>query len=89
VVKKAHEGNGLTIEELQHKTNDQCITVGIPSVFKDLSPQNLEQQGMMQGETQTKWQVCQDFTELNKMTKAPPMPQGDIWAKQQRLSRHH
>jgi hypothetical protein len=33
-----------------------------------------------------KWQICQDFREVNKYTKVAPMPQGDIHAKQHRLS---
>jgi hypothetical protein len=89
LAKKAHEGNGLTIEELQHRVNDECVTAGIPSAFKDLPPWDFEQHNTVQTETQTKWQVCQDFAELNKVTKVPPMPQGDIWAKQPCLSGHH
>jgi hypothetical protein len=33
-----------------------------------------------------KWWICQDFREVNKHTKVTPMPQGDIRAKQHRLS---
>ena len=33
-------------------------------------------------------QVLQNFTQINKVTKVAPMPQGDITAKQQRLSGH-
>jgi hypothetical protein len=36
----------------------------------------------------TKWRICQDFGEINKVTKITPMPQGDIQVKQQRLSGH-
>jgi RNase H-like domain found in reverse transcriptase/Reverse transcriptase (RNA-dependent DNA polymerase) len=88
LAKKAHEGKGLTIEELQHRVNEECITAGIPPAFNDLPPQDSKQQDTVQAETQTKWRVCQDFGELNKVTKVPPMPQGDIRAKQQRLSGH-
>jgi hypothetical protein len=35
-----------------------------------------------------KWQICQDFREVNKHTKVAPMPQGDIHVKQHRLSGH-
>jgi Reverse transcriptase (RNA-dependent DNA polymerase) len=35
-----------------------------------------------------KWWICQDFREVNKHTKVTPMPQGDIHAKQHRLSSH-
>jgi len=33
-----------------------------------------------------KWQICQNFAQLNKVTEVVSMPQGDILAKQQRLS---
>ena len=85
--KKAHDGGGLNIDELQHRVNDECIAAGIEG-FKDLPPQNHEQKNPDKIETQTKWQVCQDFADLNKVTKVPPMPQGDIRAKQQQLSGH-
>jgi Reverse transcriptase (RNA-dependent DNA polymerase) len=39
-------------------------------------------------EGEQKWQICQDFREVNKHTKVAPMPQGDIHAKQHRLSSH-
>jgi len=90
LAKKAHEGGGLTLEELQHRVNDQCIAAGFPSAFENLPPRNI-----VPGDTSTtplkeqnKWRVCQDFAELNKVTQVPPMPQGDIRAKQQRLSGH-
>ena len=86
--KKAHEGTGLILEELQCRVNNECVAAGIPSVFKDLPLRNLEQPDTAPEETQTKWWVFQDFAELNKVTKVPPMPQGDIWAKQQCLSGH-
>ena len=35
-----------------------------------------------------KWCICQNFTQVNKITKVAPMPQGDIRAKQQCLSEH-
>jgi hypothetical protein len=89
LAKKAHEGNGLTIEELQHRVNDECITAGIPSAFKDLPPRNLEQQWTQtQGETQTKWRVCQDFAELNKVTKVPPCPKETYGPNNNDLSGH-
>ena len=35
-----------------------------------------------------KWRICQSFSQINKVTKIAPMPQGDIRAKQQKLSGH-
>ena len=88
LAKKAHKSTGLNTEELQHQVNDECVAAGILSAFTDLPPTHFEQPDTIPMETQTKWCVCQDFTELNKVTKVPPMPQGDILAKQQCLSGH-
>ncbi|GLB38087.1 putative retrotransposable element Tf2 155 kDa protein type 1-like [Lyophyllum shimeji] len=90
LAKKAHEGGGLTIEELQHRLNDECVTAGFPSAFENLPPRETtpETHGPDMPEKPTKWRVCQDFADLNKVTKVPAMPQGDIRAKQQRLSGH-
>ena len=35
-----------------------------------------------------KWRICQNFSQVNKVMKVTPMPQGDIQMKQQSLSRH-
>lgn len=89
LAQKAHDGGGLTIEELQHRVNDECIKHGIPEEF-DLPPRP-PQRGHDTPETtatKQKWRVCQDFAELNRVTKVPPMPQGDIRSKQQKLAGH-
>jgi hypothetical protein len=52
--------------------------VGPSKTANTVEPQNQAQ----------KWQICQDFQEVNKYTKVAPMPQGNICAKQHRLSRH-
>ena len=90
LTKKAHDGEGLTIKELQHWVNDECIAAGFPSVFEDLPP---HPGSHVNGPTDdeilaTKWHVCQDFMDLNKVTQVPALPQGDIRAKQQHLSSH-
>jgi hypothetical protein len=88
LAKKVHEGRGCTIEELQQCINEECIEAGYPNFFKGSAPPNPSQAEMATKEQQNKWQVCQNFAELNKVTKVPPMPQGNIRAKQQWLSRH-
>jgi len=85
---KTHEGDGLTIEELQQKLNVECTTTGQPIPFKNLPPRKAEQESTTAEGKPAKWRVCQDFAELNRVTKVPPMPQGDIRGKQQRLSGH-
>ena len=88
LAKKAHEGDGLTLSTLQHRVNDQCVAAGLPTAFQDLPPLEEMEHDTDPLPTQTKWRVCQDFAELNKVTKVPPMPQGDIRLKQQNLSGH-
>jgi hypothetical protein len=80
----------MTLEELQHRVNDECIEAGLPPAF-NLPPRpepNSEQDMTPTGAVKTKWRVCQDFAELNKVTQVLPMPQGDIRAKQQNLAGH-
>ncbi|KAJ3803728.1 hypothetical protein F5876DRAFT_84586 [Lentinula aff. lateritia] len=33
LAQKAHEGTGLTVEELMHKLNDKCVATGLPASF--------------------------------------------------------
>ena len=87
LAKKAHEGAGLTLNELQHRVNEECVEAGFPSAFENLQPREVaDRNNPTPG--QEKWRVCQDFAELNRVTKVPPMPQGDIRLKQQNLSGH-
>ena len=90
LAKKVHKGGGLSIEELQHQVNEECIAVGFPSAFENLPPcPDSPEKGLPLGEAPaTKWWVCQDFADLNKVTQVPALPQGDIRAKQQHLSGH-
>ena len=88
LAKKAHEGHGHTLDTLKHLVNDECVTAGYPSAFEHLPPKEETYQTNDAPEGQNKWRVCQDFAELNRVTKVPPMPQGDIRLKQQKLSGH-
>jgi hypothetical protein len=51
LAKKAHDGGGLNIDELQHRVNDECIAAGIEG-FKDFPPRNHEQKNPNKIETQ-------------------------------------
>ncbi|ESK81436.1 krab-a domain-containing protein [Moniliophthora roreri MCA 2997] len=86
LAKKAHEGGGLLLEELQHRINDQCVAAGLENQFKNLPPRPEPDE-----ETELKllkWHICQNFAEVNKYTEITPMLQGDICMKQQALSGH-
>jgi hypothetical protein len=88
LAKKAHEGAGLTLDALKHRVNDECVAAGFPSAFEGLPLREEEIIDSNPPQAQNKWRVCQDFAELNRVTKVPPMPQGDIRLKQQNLSGH-
>ena len=88
LAKKTHEGEGLTLDTLKHRINDECVTAGYPSAFEHLPPKEETYLDAKTPSVQNKWRVCQDFAELNQVTKVPPMPQGDIRLKQQNLSGH-
>ena len=88
LAQKTHEGQGLCIEELKHKVNDQCLTNNIPGKFDlPLLPERNTAPPTPQN-TPTKWRMCQDFGGINRVTETAPVPQGDIRAKQLRLSGH-
>ncbi|TFY74871.1 hypothetical protein EWM64_g9142, partial [Hericium alpestre] len=87
LAQKAHEGTGLTLDELQHRVNDECSNAGMAPAF-DLPPRPAEASPAYKPETPQKWRICQNFNEVNKITEVAPMPQGDIRAKQRRLSGH-
>ena len=86
LAQKTHQGKGLRLEELQHRVNDECVAHGIESKF-DLPPRTTPTPDDTTQED-PKWRICQNFSQVNKITKVAPMPQGDIRAKQQRLSGH-
>ena len=87
LAQKAHTGSSLTLEELQHRVNDACTNHGFKPTF-DLPPRALPTPDDESEKKEPKWRICQNFSQINKVTKIAPMPQGDIRAKQQRLSGH-
>ena len=87
LAQKVHGSPGLILEELQHRVNDECITHGFEPTFR-LPPRSLPTPDDESDKNEPKWRICQNFSQINKVTKIAPMPQGDIRAKQQRLSGH-
>ena len=77
LAQKVHEGNGLALDELKHRINDECVNHGISSAF-DLPPRPEPRELPTSITTSQKWRICQDFNNLNKVTQIAPMPQGDI-----------
>jgi len=88
LAQKAHEGQGLAIDELKHRVNDQCIAHNLPPEFElPPRPNNCEPTTPREP-LPLKWRICQDFNGINKLTEIAPVPQGDTRAKQLRLSGH-
>lgn len=86
---KAHEGEGLDVEELKRRVNEQCVEAGLET-FYNVPPHSKQEQEKPSQEPRTqKWRVCQNFSALNKVTQVAAMLQGYIRLKQQRLCGHH
>jgi hypothetical protein len=81
LAQKTHTGSGLTLEELQHRVNDECISHGFDPFFT-LPPRTSPTPNDELDKANPKWRICQNFAQINKVTKVAPMPQGDIRAKQ-------
>ena len=86
LTQKAHQGKGLSLEELQHRVNNECVIHRIEPKF-GLSPRTAPTPNNSMPED-PKWRICQNFTQVNKVTKVTPTLQGNIRAKQQQLSGH-
>ena len=87
LAQKAHNSSGLNLEELQHRVNDECIANSYETTF-NLPSRSFPTPDDEANKNKPKWRICQNFSQINKVTKIAPMPQGDIRTKQQRLSRH-
>jgi RNase H-like domain found in reverse transcriptase/Reverse transcriptase (RNA-dependent DNA polymerase) len=85
---KQHDRAGLTLEELQQKVNKECKAAGLMPHFQVPPIQGPEPSEAAKKYEEQKWRICQDFRQVNKLSKVAPMPQGDIRAKQHRLSSH-
>jgi hypothetical protein len=72
LAQKAHQGIGLALGELQHRVNDECIAHGMETKF-DLPPRTepTPEDGPVED---PKWRICQNFSQINKITKIAPMP---------------
>src|SRR5882762_1075390 len=88
LAQKPHDCPGLSLPELQHKVNNECIAHGLPPAhtLDTLGPTTLT---APEEDHPQKWRICQNYNALNKVTKVFPLPQGDIRTKQRHLSGHH
>ncbi|TFY74694.1 hypothetical protein EWM64_g9318 [Hericium alpestre] len=67
LVQKAHEGAGLTLQELQHRVNDECEHAGMTPAF-ELPPQPEGVRPEHQPVAPQKWWICQNFNEIDKVS---------------------
>ena len=90
LTQKVHNANGgMTLEDLQHELNQQCLKANVPQPFQaDIQNHKQERTKAKPPDEAPKWRVMQNFTELNKAMQIPPMFHRDIRAKQQQLSGH-
>ena len=86
LAQKMHKGQGVPLDELKHRVNDQCLKHNLPGEFNmppQPEPSNVPTNNDDNRVKQPiKWCICQDFNGINKVTEVAPLPQGDIHAKQ-------
>lgn len=87
---------GASRVEVLRKVNTECIKNGCPPFWEevrglgesdDAMLDAVENEGTPQ-EHQTKWRVCHAFMALNRATKVPSFPQGDLTEKHQFAAGH-
>ncbi|KIK78842.1 hypothetical protein PAXRUDRAFT_16657 [Paxillus rubicundulus Ve08.2h10] len=89
LAQKAHGVLGLTIEEIQWTVEDQCVAHGkLPNPNLPPQPQSEMDTPSEATPAKLKWQVTNNFSSINRVSKLAPMPQGDIRVKQQCLAGH-
>jgi len=93
---KVHGKTGLSLHEIQHRVNEECIAnryppphnVDAPSNTSPNEPQTKATEMVYDPTQPQKWCICQDYGALNRVTHVFPTPQGDIRTKQRNLSGH-
>ena len=88
LAQQTHKGAGLTLDKLQHRVNEECVHNGLEPHFTLLPRPEPVAEDMDDKNDEPKWRICQNFSQINKVTQVAPMPQGDIQGKQQWLSGH-
>ena len=97
LAQKLHDSPGMTLNELMHKVNEECIMQNrLPK--HNLEPwtppmphPNLTSSHQPAKYDLTKpqmWHICQNYSTLNRVTQVFSTPTGDICTKQRKLSSH-
>jgi hypothetical protein len=85
IAQKAHTNEGLTMNEIIHRLNDQCVAAGRESAENLLPRDGPSKNPADDIPKEPKFRFCMNYGELNKSTLVRPMPQGNIQAMQQNL----
>lgn len=85
---KEHSSTGTSLEELRRLVNQQCAEANQPLAFPAETQEPKTRNGPIGDSHDRKWRICINYAAINKVTEVFPFPQGDIRAKQQRLSGH-
>lgn len=86
---------GATRAEILRKVNAECVKHRYPPAWEQVEAMD-DTEGptldVLEGEgdkaVKTKWRLCHSFTALNKATKVPSFPQGNLQAKQEFAAGH-
>jgi hypothetical protein len=85
IPQKAHTNEGLTLNELLHRLDEQCTAAGKPPA-ENLPPREKPFENLTENAPKgPKFRFCMNYGELNKSTLVRPMPQGDIRLMQHNL----
>ena len=97
LVQKANDNAGLSLNELHHRVNEECILRGRPPAH-NTEPQEplstfIDHHKHAMSTTQAKskpqtWCICQNYSALNRVTQVFSTSTGDICTKQRKLSGH-
>lgn len=91
LAQKSHGTQGLTIEEIRQRLNEQCEAAGLPAEYPEVPRRAANPDSAAKDQDASKppgYRICVGYKELNKVTKVASMPQGDIKAKQRALCGH-
>ena len=86
---------GATRVEILRKVNAECIKNGLPPFWEEVMYPGETNEALLdavEGEgptaTKSKWRVCHAYMALNRATKIPVFPQGDLNQKHQFAAGH-
>lgn len=87
---------GASRSEILRKVNAECIKHGFLAPWEEVREADETDEEILEAvesaeprTAETKWRLCHTFSALNKATKVPPFPAGNLQAKQEFAAIHH